>query len=62
MPRRLAAYLSAYREQIIALTRAGRKSRELAQEFEPSKQTIRNWSSKPRRIVESVPACSRSMN
>ncbi len=43
MPRRPAAYPSAYREQIIALARAGRTSRELAHEFEPSKQTIRNW-------------------
>jgi len=43
MPRRPAAYLAAYREQIIALARAGRTSKELAKEFEPSEQTIRNW-------------------
>lgn len=43
MPRRPAAYPPAYREQIIALARAGRSSKELAQEFEPSEQTIRNW-------------------
>lgn len=43
MPRRPPAYPAAYREQIIALARAGRSSKELAQEFEPSEQTIRNW-------------------
>ena len=43
MPRRPAAYPPAYREQIIALARAGRSSKELAKEFEPSEQTIRNW-------------------
>jgi transposase len=42
MPRRPAAYPPAFREQIIALARAGRTSKELAQEFDPSKQTIRN--------------------
>jgi transposase len=43
MPRRPAAYPPAYREQIIALARAGKSPKELAQEFEPSEQTIRNW-------------------
>jgi len=43
MPRRPAAYPPAYREQIIALARAGRTAKELAHEFEPSEQTIRNW-------------------
>lgn len=43
MPRRPAAYPAAYREQIIALARAGRNLKELAKEFEPSEQTIRNW-------------------
>ncbi len=42
MPRRPAAYPPAYREQIIALAHAGRTSKELAQEFEPSEQTIRD--------------------
>jgi hypothetical protein len=42
MPRRPAAYPPASREQIIALARDGRISKELAQEFDPSKQTIRN--------------------
>lgn len=43
MPRRPTAYPPAYREQIIALARAGHTARELAKEFEPSEQTIRNW-------------------
>ena len=43
MPRRPAAYPAAYREQIIALARAGRSAKALADEFEPSEQTIRNW-------------------
>ena len=42
MPRRPAAYPAAYREQIIALARAGRRPKALAQEFEPSEQTIRH--------------------
>jgi transposase len=43
MPRRPKAYSPVYREQIIALARAGRNAKELAAEFEPSEQTIRNW-------------------
>lgn len=43
MPRHPAAYPPAYREHIIALARAAHASKELAQEFEPSEQTIRNW-------------------
>lgn len=43
MPRSPAAYPPAYGEQIIALARAGRSAKELAAEFEPSEQTIRNW-------------------
>mgnify|MGYP002777169314 CR=1 FL=1 len=43
MPRRPAAYPAAYREQIVALARSGRSVKALAQEFEPSEQTIRNW-------------------
>ena len=43
MPRRPAAYPPAYRERIIALARASKSPKELAQEFEPSEQTIQNW-------------------
>jgi len=37
------SYPPEYREQIIALARAGRTAAELAREFDPSEQTIRNW-------------------
>ena len=35
------SYPPEYRQQIVELYRAGRKFSELAQEFEPSEQTIR---------------------
>jgi transposase len=37
------AYPPEFREQLIALVRAGRTPEELGREFEPSGQTIRNW-------------------
>lgn len=37
------AYPLEYRQRIIELVRAGRKPEELAQEFEPTPQCIRNW-------------------
>lgn len=43
MPRTRAPYPQEFREQIVALVRAGRSIRELAEEFEPSAETIRNW-------------------
>jgi transposase len=36
-------YPREFREQIVELVRAGRSPRELAREFEPCEQTIRNW-------------------
>ncbi len=36
-------YPSEFRQQLIALVRAGRTPESLAKEFEPSAQTIRNW-------------------
>lgn len=36
-------YPQEFREQLIALARAGRSPEALAREFEPSAQTIRNW-------------------
>jgi transposase len=36
-------YPLEYRQQIVELVRAGRSPKALAQEFEPSEQTIRNW-------------------
>jgi transposase len=32
-----------FRAQMVELVRAGRSPEELAREFEPSEQTIRNW-------------------
>lgn len=36
-------YPAEFRERLVELHRAGRSVRELADEFEPSEQTIRNW-------------------
>src|SRR5688500_2726117 len=36
-------YSREFREQIVELVRAGRTPEDLAKEFEPSNQTIRNW-------------------
>ena len=36
-------YPDEFRRRIVELVRAGRSIRGLAQEFEPSEQTIRNW-------------------
>ena len=38
-----AAYSLEFRQQMVELVRAGRSPEELAKEFEPSGQTIRNW-------------------
>ena len=43
MPKSHPAYPAAFREQILELVRAGRTPEELAKEFEPTAQTIRNW-------------------
>lgn len=43
MPRSHPAYPEEFRQQILELIRAGRTPDELAQEFEPTAQTIRNW-------------------
>ena len=43
MPKTRAPYPSQLREQLIALVRAGRTPEELARDYEPSSQTIRNW-------------------
>jgi transposase len=37
------SYPQEFREQLIQLVQAGRTPEELAREFEPSAQTIRNW-------------------
>ena len=38
-----ARYAPGYRRRIIELVRAGRSPDELAKEFEPMAQSIRNW-------------------
>ena len=43
MPRHRPAYPPEFREQIVALHRAGRSVAELAREFEPTAQTIYAW-------------------
>ncbi len=43
MPKSRRTYPPEFRRQLIELARAGRSPESLAQEFEPSAQTIRNW-------------------
>jgi transposase len=43
MPKTHRVYPPEFRRQIIELVGAGRTPEELAGEFEPSAQTIRNW-------------------
>ena len=43
MPRTRGPYPPEFRQQIIELVRAGRTPEELAEEFEPSVESIRNW-------------------
>ena len=43
MPRPHPPYAPELRRQVIELVRAGRSPESLAEEFEPSAQTIRNW-------------------
>ena len=43
MPRKHPPYPPEYRRQMVDLVRSGRTPEELAREFEPSAQAIRNW-------------------
>ena len=43
MPRTRPPYPLEFKRQIVELVRAGRSMRELAKEFEPCYETIRNW-------------------
>lgn len=43
MPRTRPPYAPEYRRRIIELARAGRSIKELAREFEPSANAIRQW-------------------
>lgn len=43
MPKTRQPYAPEFRQQMLELVRAGRSPDELAAEFEPTAQTIRNW-------------------
>ena len=43
MPHTRPPYPAAFRQQMVELVRSGRTPGELAREFEPSAQAIRNW-------------------
>jgi len=43
MAKTRAPYPAEFRRRIVELVRAGRTPEELAAEFEPTAQTIRNW-------------------
>ncbi len=43
MPRTRPPYPPDFRRHMVELVRAGRDPEDLAREFEPSGQTIRNW-------------------
>ena len=43
MPKSHQPYPPEFRQQILELVRGGRSPDELAHEFEPTAQTIRNW-------------------
>ena len=43
MPRTRPPYPEEFRDRIVELARNGRTPAELAEEFEPTEQTIRNW-------------------
>ena len=43
MPKPRPPYAPEFRRQMIELVRAGRDPADLAREFEPSAQAIRNW-------------------
>ncbi len=43
MSRKRSRYPAEYRQQMVDLVRSGRSPDQLAREFEPSAQSIRNW-------------------
>ena len=49
MSKSRGAYLPEFRRQMVELVRAGRTPEELAGEFEPTAQSIRNWVSQSER-------------
>ena len=49
MPKSRPPYPPEFRRRIIELVRAGRTPEQLAKEFEPTAQTIRNWTAQAER-------------
>ena len=43
MPKSHPRYAPEYRRRMVELVRAGRSPKDLAKEFEPTAQSIRNW-------------------
>ena len=43
MPRSRPPYAPEFRKQMVELVRSGRSPDQLAREFEPTSQSIRNW-------------------
>jgi len=43
MPKHREAYPEAFRKRILELVKSGRTPEQLAKDFEPTAQTIRNW-------------------
>ena len=46
MPKSRPPYPPEFRRQLVALVRSGRDPEDLAREFEPTAQSIRNWCSR----------------
>ena len=59
MPKTRKSYPPEFRDQMIALVRAGRTPEDLAREFEPTAQSISNWVARPIAIPVDGPTASR---
>lgn len=53
MPKTRPPYSPEFRQQMIELVRSGRTPEDLAREFEPSAQAIRNWVQQSGGLAES---------
>jgi transposase len=47
MPEPRPPYPAEFRRRLVELVRAGQEPEELARKFEPTRQSIRNWSRRP---------------
>ena len=56
MPKTRKPYPPEFREQLVALVRAGRTPEDLAREFEPTAQSISNWVAQSDRDAGGGPA------